>query len=156
MAARFSTNRKGAQGPRPRLSARVTCPRTPIQHLHEKRLHTFYMLHCVFFHNNCFLLYVSPQGTIGYMRAETASFLSFFPVLSTVSGTWMILNNSESKTEFLTHSRHAIHVNPIPPIFFSSLLLNSFSLSEVFSPTRGTYMIRQKALNLFIWDTLTV
>lgn len=144
MSAQFSINRKGAQGPQPQLNARVTCPRTSIQHLHEKHLHTLYMLHCVFFHNNCFLLYVSPQGTIGYVRAETASFLSSFPVLSTVSGTWMILNNSESKTEFLTHSRHAIHVNSIPPIFFSSLLLKSFCLSEVFSSTRGTCMIRQR------------
>ena len=156
VAALFSINRKGAHGPRPQLRARLICPRTSVQHLHEKHLHTFYMWHCVFFLNTCFLPYVSAQGTMGYVRAETASFISFSPLLSTVSGTWMILNNSGSKTEFLTHSRHAIHVDPTPPIFFSSLLLKSFSLSEVFSSTRGTYMIRQKALNLFTWVPLTV
>lgn len=101
-----------------------------------RRICTLSMCFCCYVYS--FIVIVSfhrclPQCTIGHLRAETVSFISNFPLISTVSDKWMVFSNSESKNEFLTYKKHVIHANPIPThLFLSSyffLFLSSSSSS---------------------------
>lgn len=107
---------------------------------------------------------ISP---VYHRLCETASFISVSPVLSIMSGTWMILNGSESKKEFLTHRRHVIHVNPIPLHPFLSSPFQTPPSSFSFQPEEPIWATRfwvfsdetpyeqstLKSLNHLIWNS---